>query len=889
MKFSERGAQMANKGLYKIGNLLFSDIDQNEYLNELYEQILYNYAIKQLNLTHIQNYADFNVTDALRFADLLSKSTHPEKREQHHILAQEIVTLLLYSHPDNETIRIYAGFVFSNTGNYPGRKLIASAVDHTDMLDELFSAFRSDYLAIPGETDMKFLAAQKKVYQRLKDEYFSYSGPTSMGKSFIMRKFIKAQVQTGVKNNYALLVPTKALINEIRSQTINDMKSDLEKYNYRVVTSSGEIALKEKHNFIFILTPERMLYLLIERPDLKIDYIFIDEAHKLSGKNRRAPFYYQVVNLLLNRNQPHPHFIFASPNVPNPEVYLRLLSAESANKERSLASTYSPVVQVKFFVDENEGKISVYNERANKVIDIGALPEVDNLLNYCLHNIHLNKNGAKNQQTIVFYGSKQKAIDNAINYAANLEDKNDARLNELARDIEREIHSDYYLAKIIRRGVAYHIGYLPSAVRMRIEDLFREGSISTMFCTSTLLEGVNLPADNLLIMGSKISRSKMTPIDFRNLIGRVGRIEYNLHGNVFFVSEKNKTKKEEYIKLLDKNVPEQVLSIESSNVLKKAEKEAIVETLVSGSVSIEKQKGISEEVYLMMRKFALILVNDITHNRNSIIKREFEEYLTAEDEQKIREAFLNKTVQQDDDINISVDQTSNLVRAIQNGLAYPEKDSSGKFVYNDILNFLEQLCSIFKWEQYESTTLGRVKDGQHTLLRWYAVILSQWMEGHGLSFIISRALNFRKENPHSFWYNYKQTTYKDDLPHRNSVISDTLEVIENIILFSISNYFLRFSNEYKRVHGATEFDNNWYEYVEYGTTSPLTILLQRHGFSRETSTYIRNNKTEYVLEDEEGKLKLRSSLLEASNFNVRREANEIRFNSPEIFDLETYI
>lgn len=251
---------------------------------------------------------------------------------------------------------------------------------------------------------------------------------------------------------------------------------------------------------------------------------------------------------------------------------MRLLSAESANKERSLASTYSPVVQVKFFVDENEGKISVYNERANKVIDIAALPEVDNLLNYCLHNIHLNENGDKNQQSIVFYGSKQKAIDNAINYARNLEDKNDARLSELAGDIEREIHSDYYLAKIIRKGVAYHIGYLPSAIRMRIEDLFREGSISTMFCTSTLLEGVNLPADNLLIMGSKISRSKMTPIDFRNLIGRVGRIEYNLHGNVFFVSEKNETKKEEYIELLDKNVPEQVLSIESSKVLKKSEK-----------------------------------------------------------------------------------------------------------------------------------------------------------------------------------------------------------------------------------------------------------------------------------------------------------------------------
>jgi len=189
--------------------------------------------------------------------------------------------------------------------------------------------------------------------------------------------------------------------------------------------------------------------------------------------------------------------------------------------------------------------------------------------------------------------------------------------------------------------------------------------------------------------------------------------------------------------------------------------------------------------------------------------REFQEYLNPGDEQKIKEVFHNAKVPQDDDINISSDQSVNLIRAIENGLSYPQKNSSGKFVYAEVLDFLEKLCAIFKWEQYEPSTLGRVKDGQHTLLRWYAVILSQWMEGYGLSFIIQRSLDFRKENPHSFWYNFKQTTYKDNLPHRNSVISDTLEVIENVILFSISNYFLRFSNEYKRVHGITEFDNNW--------------------------------------------------------------------------------
>lgn len=116
------------------------------------------------------------------------------------------------------------------------------------------------------------------------------------------------------------------------------------------------------------------------------------------------------------------------------------------------------------------------------------------------------------------------------------------------------------------------------------------------------------------------------------------------------------------------------------------------------------------------------------------------------------------------------------------------------------------------------------------------------------------------------------------------VFADTLEVIENVILFSISNYFLRFSNEYKKVHDVTEFDNNWYEYVEFGTTNPLTILLQRNGFSRESATYIRNHKDEYVVHDGSGgELKLKSSLLTCGNTSIMTEAASIKFNVPGLF------
>ena len=92
----------------------------------------------------------------------------------------------------------------------------------------------------------------------------------------------------------------------------------LKLHDYSVVTAASDIiALEEKHNFILVMTPERLPYLLIGKQDLKTDYLFIDEAHKLSGENSRAPFYYKVVDMLLQQN-PKPHFIFASPNIPNP-------------------------------------------------------------------------------------------------------------------------------------------------------------------------------------------------------------------------------------------------------------------------------------------------------------------------------------------------------------------------------------------------------------------------------------------------------------------------------------------------------------------------------------------------------------------------------------------
>lgn len=69
------------------------------------------------------------------------------------------------------------------------------------------------------------------------------------------------------------------------------------------------------------------------------------------------------------------------------------------------------------------------------------------------------------------------------------------------------------------------------------------------------------------------------------------------------------------------------------------------------------------------------------------------------------------------------------------------------------------------------------------------------------------------------------------------MISDVLSVIDEIILFKLSNCFLKVSKAYTEIKGKeTEYD--WHEYVEYGSTHKNIINNQKHGFSRGSAIYI---------------------------------------------------
>ncbi|WP_180762085.1 DEAD/DEAH box helicase, partial [Vibrio parahaemolyticus] len=84
------------------------------------------------------------------------------------------------------------------------------------------------------------------------------------------------------RSNIVILVPSKALINQFSLEIKSELKSVLHEKKYCVLTH-GNLVTDDNEKYIFILTPERLLSLYSQKVDISIDFLFVDEAHKLSN------------------------------------------------------------------------------------------------------------------------------------------------------------------------------------------------------------------------------------------------------------------------------------------------------------------------------------------------------------------------------------------------------------------------------------------------------------------------------------------------------------------------------------------------------------------------------------------------------------------------------
>lgn len=143
-----------------FGNVIYEDIEKNEYLNELYENVLFNYSVILLKTNDKKR--EVNLEDLLRFADILSKSNHPTKAESHKVWGQEIASIAKIVYPNNSIVDCYLNSILTNSGNYRGLELLKFDTFSDGFLSSVYNEYAKQLLEIPSNKSQHFFKAQKK-------------------------------------------------------------------------------------------------------------------------------------------------------------------------------------------------------------------------------------------------------------------------------------------------------------------------------------------------------------------------------------------------------------------------------------------------------------------------------------------------------------------------------------------------------------------------------------------------------------------------------------------------------------------------------------------------------------------------------------------------------
>lgn len=107
----------------------------------------------------------------------------------------------------------------------------------------------------------------------------------------------------------------------------------------------------------------------------------------------------------------------------------------------------------------------------------------------------------------------------------------------MGKELSEQVHEDWIAAQALRKGIGLHHGRLPRSVSQLNVSLFNAKKIRVLICTSSLIEGVNTVAENIIILHNRINNKKHDFFTFSNIKGRAGRMLQHYVGRVFLFDE----------------------------------------------------------------------------------------------------------------------------------------------------------------------------------------------------------------------------------------------------------------------------------------------------------------------------------------------------------------
>lgn len=356
------------------------------------------------------------------------------------------------------------------------------------------------------------------------------SAPTSAGKSFILQTYAQKLFIEGRASNIAFVVPTRALINQVSDEVSTWLSSSELGIDLITTPLPKESQLPERA--AYIVTQERMQLLQSAHPQLKFELMIVDEAQSI-GDGPRGVLLSSIVEEALERNS-RMQLLFAGPNLSNPARLAKPFGLIPTPVKTEEASVTQNII----FVDCDDtrpsfARLALFAEGTK--IPFGSIDCEQPLTDHKskLINIALRL-GTGGQNLIYALGPAE--CENISFGLADRESVSTSYLEELSSFIKEAVHDKYPLAQFVSKQVGYHYGRQPSLVRKAIEDAFAEGHLQHLVTTSTLLYGVNLPAQNLFLHNPERGKNKpITSNDFWNLAGRAGRMGKEFSGNIFLI------------------------------------------------------------------------------------------------------------------------------------------------------------------------------------------------------------------------------------------------------------------------------------------------------------------------------------------------------------------
>lgn len=369
------------------------------------------------------------------------------------------------------------------------------------LLDEIYSIFRD---VIQAQTSKKFTPVQAHAYQNIKNKrYFSFSAPTSAGKSYLFQTLL-----SNADFDIVIVVPSRALIAEY----LNTVK-DLVGKDVLVLPFIDNLNLSKISRRIFIITPERGIELFKNLSIFNIQLFLLDEAQISEEPIRGLKFdaFIRRIDKLL----PDAKKVFAHPFVDNPDAQLL---KHNFPKDTATFMRYDQNTVGKIFLSYNSKGFSYFSPyhqgRSEDILFMEKDIVEDTLLRGGTLLVYIAKSKLYNGEYISDFGHyidlcppiKNKDALNLIETLKNFIGANDSDKSSL-------------LISMMERGIVIHHGSIPLNARLIIEQFIKKNYAKICFATATLIQGINMPFDLVWIDNFK----NLNPLNLKNLIGRSGR------------------------------------------------------------------------------------------------------------------------------------------------------------------------------------------------------------------------------------------------------------------------------------------------------------------------------------------------------------------------------